>query len=127
MPHATPVTLEAGALELFFEVAEGEAQRGGAAVGAVAGAIDEFAAGEQRFDLAGGERVSGFDGGFARHHVEDFVEHLLFGEVEELLFAALEEVGDELGGAEFFQKRWERMDGEGVGGEGGDFDAEAIQ
>src|SRR5688500_8672439 len=38
---------EAGALELFLQVAEGQAKGGGPAVGAVAGALDELAPREQ--------------------------------------------------------------------------------
>jgi hypothetical protein len=38
--------LEAGSFELFFEVFEGQSQRGRAAVGAVAGSLGGGAAGE---------------------------------------------------------------------------------
>ena len=68
------------AFELFFEVRNGEAQGGGAAVGAIAAALDLFLSGQQRLDFIGGERVAGLHRGFATGHVEDFVEEFLRGE-----------------------------------------------
>jgi hypothetical protein len=63
-----------GASEAFFELFDGESDARGAAVGAVAGAFDAFAHGEEFAEFGIGEVVAGFDGGFAGHHVEDLVE-----------------------------------------------------
>ncbi len=61
--------LEPCSLELLVQIPQRQAQRGGPAVGAVARAFDQLAAGQQGFDLGGGKRVTGLDGGLAAHHV----------------------------------------------------------
>jgi hypothetical protein len=57
-------------------------------VGAVATSVDEMSPGQKRIDLGGRERVAGFDGGLAGHHVENFVEEFLLIQIEGFLFAA---------------------------------------
>ena len=62
-------TSEPRSLELLFQIFEREPERCRAAVGAVAAALNQLAAGEEGFDFLGGEGIAGFDGGFAGHHV----------------------------------------------------------
>ena len=81
-------------------------------------------AGEKRFDLGGGERVAGFDGGFAGHHVENFVQEFFLVQVEQFLFAAFQKFGEEFGGVEPLQEAWKCVNGDGIGADGGGFDAE---
>ena len=84
------LTLKPSPLELFFQIAQGHSQSGWPAVGAVAAAVDEMAAGQQGIDLGGGEGVAGFDGGFAGHHVEDFVQEFFLVQIEGFLLAAFQ-------------------------------------
>lgn len=113
------------AFELFFEVGEGEAEGGGAAVGAVGGAVDKVFAGEEGGDFVLGEGVAGLDGGFAGGHVEDFVEEFFAGEFGAEFEEFVEEVAEEVAWGDFFiEEGGEGVDGEGLGVEGGDFDAE---
>ncbi len=112
------------AFELAFEVGEGEAEGGGAAVGAVGGAIDLFFSREEGGDFVGGEGVSGFDGGFAGGHVEDFVEEFFGGEFGADFEELVEEVAEEFPGGDFGEEGREGVDGDGLGVEVGDFDAE---
>ena len=100
---------------MFFQVFEGEAERGGPAVGAIAGAIDEMSAGEERFDFAGREGVAGFDGGFAGHHVEDFVEEFFVVDVEGFAFAALEDFLEEFDGVQAVEEAGKGVDADGIG------------
>ncbi len=61
-------------LKLLFQIPQAQPQSRRPAVRAVAAAIDQMAALQQRFDLDRGQRITGFDGGFTCHHVEDFVQ-----------------------------------------------------
>src|SRR4051812_23640176 len=91
----TSFTSEPCPLELLLKIAKRKPKRCRPAVRAVAAAVDQLAAGEQGFDLAGGERVARFHRGFAGHHVEHFVQQLFIVQVEQLLLAALEQFRDE--------------------------------
>jgi hypothetical protein len=55
---------------------------------AVAASLHQFSPGQQRFDLRRCQRVAGFYGGFAAHHVEDFVQQFFTVQVEQFLLAA---------------------------------------
>ena len=57
---------------------------------AVAGSIDQISPGQKRLDFPGGERVAGFHGGLAGHHVEDLVQQFFLVQIEQFLFAALQ-------------------------------------
>lgn len=45
------------------------------------GAFDSFAFGEEGGLFGGAESVACFDGGFAGHHIEDFVEDCFFDDL----------------------------------------------
>ena len=96
-------------------------------MGAVAGAFDQFAAGEQRFDLGGGEGVAGFDGRLAGHHVQHLVKQFLIVQVKQFLFTPFEQFLDEPERFEAVQEGGEGVEGEGVEAEGGQFDPQADQ
>lgn len=68
-----------GAPKESCEFAHGEADAGGAAVGAVAAAFDVFAEFDEFGEFGLGEFVACFDGGFAGHHVEDVAEGVFGG------------------------------------------------
>ena len=96
-------------------------------MGAIAAAVDEMATSQKRLDLGGGKRVAGFDGRLACHHVEDLMQQFLVIEIEGLLFAALQKLAEEVGGVETFQKAGKCVNGDGIGTDGGGFDAEPRQ
>ena len=72
---------------------------------AVAGPLDQFAPGQQRLDFCAGQRIACFDGGLARHHVENFVQQLFFMQVEQFLFTLFQQLADEVGRVEALEKR----------------------
>jgi len=111
----------------LFEVGDGQAQGGGAAVGAVGRAIDVGALGHEGGDFRLGERIAGFDGGLAGHHREQIVgQH--FGRGGGLSVGeAVEQVADELAGALGPQERWGGVDGDRAGAVSGQFQADAMQ
>jgi hypothetical protein len=92
----------------------------------IAAAVDEMSASQEGIDFGGGEGVAGFDGGFAGHHVEHFVQELLLIQIEGFLLAAFQKLGEELGGVETLQEAGECVDGDGIGADCGSFDAEAF-
>ena len=104
---------------------EGQADRGGAAVGATAGAFDLFAAMQEGFELFAGQGVAGFDGGLAGHHVEHLVQSGLVSgvvaffvsrELEFSLGGAIEQLRHELDGIDVAIKE---EGGKGVDGHAG--------
>ena len=103
-PNEFSAPLKPSPLELLFQIAKGEAQGRRPPMRAIAGAIDQFATGEQRFDFRRGKRITRFHRGFAGHHVEHFVKQLFFVHVQQLLFPSLEKLADKCAGLQLFQK-----------------------
>ena len=95
-------------------------------MGAVAGAVDIFALGEQCFDFLLSEGVSGLDGRFTRHHIEQLMEQLLAADLACLGDEQVEQVADEFSGAHAFEQGRKALDGDGAGSERLKQDAEAL-
>ena len=96
-------------------------------MGAVAAPVDEMTPRQEGFDLAGRERVTGFDRGFAGHHVENLVQEFLMMEVKGFLFAALEEFSKKIKRVEAVEETREGMNADRAGPHRRRFNAEAVQ
>ena len=90
-------------------------------------ALDQLAAGEQRLDLGGRQRVAGFDRGLAGHHVEHLVQQFFLVQVQQFLFAVLQQLAHELGRVELFEERRERLHRHRVRPERRDLDPEPYE
>jgi len=93
-------------------------------VGAVAGAVDLFLAGEECGNFILRERITGLHGGFAGGHVEDFVEEFFRRQLAANFEEFIEKIAEEFARRDFGEQAGEGVDGDGLGVEVGDFDAE---
>lgn len=116
-------------MEELFELFDGDAHAGGPTVRTRGGALDLCAKGEEFAEVFVTEAITGFDSGFACHHVDDFMERFFFGRGKWAACGPFEEILQEIEriDAALEQERRKRANTDGVWREPLEFDAAALE